>query len=79
MGFVAKGLVSIPFKKKKKKGILFYFILIPLLTSLLSSALSFSPQRSIYRFCRKNMVIKFRSVCSTTQSYLFLRHSFSLI
>lgn len=35
MGFVAKGLVSIPFKKEeKKKGMLFYFILIPLLPSL---------------------------------------------
>lgn len=82
MGFVAKGLVSIPFKKEEeeeKKGMLFYFILIPLLPSL--SLLPFPlPSQSIYRFCRKRKkkVVKFRSVRSTTQSYLILRHSHSL-
>lgn len=81
MGFVAKGLVSIPFKKEeKKKGMLFYFILIPLLPSLSLLPLPF-PSQSIYRFCRKRKkkkVVKFRSVRSTTQSYLILRHSHSL-
>lgn len=60
---------------------LFYFILIPLLPSLSLLPLPF-PSQSIYRFCRKRKkkkkVVKFRSVRSTTQSYLILRHSHSL-
>lgn len=83
MGFVAKGLVSIPFKKKRKKnkiGILFHFTLTPLLTSLLFSVPFFPPKKVFIDFAekKKQPVVKFRSVCSTTQSHLILRHSLPL-
>lgn len=81
MGFVAKGLVSIPFKKEEKKKKECYFISFsfPSFPPSLSCPSLFPPKVFIDSAEKeKKKVVKFRSVRSTTQSYLILRHSHSL-